>query len=90
MSEYCKHGVAMAQTCRKCGRVKTAQASDFAARKEGFLHSIDRLEETVRQMQVELARPPLPAAEKPEDPGKPESDPAEPPDPPQRFPWQRG
>lgn len=87
MPEHCKHGLEMTHTCRKCGRVKVAQASDFAAKKEGFLTSIDRLEETVRRMQAELAKGPS-RLEQPAETEQPEID-QPPPTPPQRYPWQR-
>ncbi|CAN5826607.1 hypothetical protein BH23ACT12_BH23ACT12_01020 [soil metagenome] len=95
MTEYCKHGVNMATTCRKCGRTMVVEVPDFAARKNGFTNSIDLLEETVRKMKVELAQaaaaPPPPSPE-PVDEASPKEDPEPnaPPVPPERFPWQRG
>ena len=103
MTEYCKHGVDMATTCRKCGRTKVVEVPNFKAKKDGFTNSIDRLEETIRRMQIELAQDPgvyrepqAAAAEPaPESPTAPAvaSAPVEgdtpPPTPPEKFPWQR-
>lgn len=100
MTDYCKHGVKMATTCRKCGRTMVVEVPDFAARKQRFTNSIDQLEETVRRMNAELAgqranpRIPSPPAESgPEsssqDPPAGDDGPAPPPAPPERFPWQR-
>jgi transcription elongation factor Elf1 len=58
MTEYCKHGMDMATTCRKCGRTKVVEVPNFKAKKDSFTNSIDRLEETIRKMQVELANDP--------------------------------
>lgn len=83
----------MAMTCRKCGRIKVVEAPDFAAKKMGFASSIDRLEETVRQMHAELARPlsTPPPARAPEPVPAEEGDDNPPPPPPvERYPWQRG
>lgn len=88
MPDYCKHGLEMTQTCRKCGRIKAGQASDFESRKNGFLSSIDALEEAVRRMQIELAKEPLNSTQ-PEEPVQEEAEQPQP-EPPQRFPWQRG
>jgi hypothetical protein len=97
MTEYCKHGLDMAMTCRKCGRIKKVEVPDFAAKKVGFTSSIGRLEETVRQMNAELAKPvysPPPARAQqaaPEPVPADEDDDTPPPPPPpiERFPWQR-
>lgn len=103
MTEYCKHGLDMATTCRKCGRTKVVEVPNFKAKKDGFTNSIDRLEETVRRMQIELAQnpggyrqPPVPAQEPPSDVPATAADAATPPEedtpppaPPQTFPWQR-
>lgn len=86
----------MSQTCRKCGRIKVASAPAFEAKKISFLNSISRLEESVRRMQVELAKPPPARAPAEDTPDRSEDDeqgrsaPSPPPEPPQRFPWQRG
>lgn len=88
MTEYCKHGLEMTQTCRRCGRIKVGSAPHFEALKNGFVSSIDRLEETVRLMQIELAKgPPPPLREEAE--AEPESEAPPPPKPVERFPWQR-
>jgi len=96
MTEYCKHGLDMATTCRKCGRIKVVEVPDFAAKKNGFTSSIGRLEETVRQMNAELSRPastppPVRAPQAaPEESVPPGDDDTPPPPPPiERFPWQR-
>lgn len=98
MTEYCKHGLDMAMTCRKCGRIKVVEVPNFAAKKNGFTNSIGKLEETVRKMKDELARPvsPPPPAQAPQS-GREAAAPAEqgddtppPPPPVERFPWQRG
>lgn len=103
MTEYCKHGLDMATTCRKCGRTKVVEVPNFKAKKDGFTNSINRLEETIRRMQVELAedpgayREPPAAASEPaqEAPAAPAAAPAPvedgnpPPAPPEKFPWQR-
>jgi hypothetical protein len=102
MTEYCKHGLDMATTCRKCGRTKVVEVPNFKAKKDGFLNSIDRLEATIRKMQQELARDPGDYREPPAAAGEPapavpaahsetpapdeEKPPAA---PPQLFPWQR-
>ncbi|HEX2148565.1 MAG TPA: hypothetical protein VHI31_00100 [Actinomycetota bacterium] len=93
MTEYCKHGLDMATTCRKCGRTKVVEVPNFLAKKNGFTNSIDALEETVRRMNRELAEErvaprPEPAAAEPAADKTTEA-PAPPPDPPERFPWQR-
>ena len=54
MTEYCKHGIDMAITCRKCGRTKVVEVPNFLAKKNGFTNSIDALEQTVRRMNREL------------------------------------
>lgn len=96
MTEYCKHGLDMTMTCRKCGRIKVVEVPDFAAKKNAFTSSIDRLEETVRQMNAELSRPaytppPVRAPEAaPEESVPPGDDDTPPPPPPiEKFPWQR-
>jgi hypothetical protein len=96
MTEYCKHGFDMARTCRKCGRIMKVEAPDFAAKKMGFTSSIGRLEETVRRMNAELAKPvssapPTRAAPARPEPAASEEDDENPPPPPpvERFPWQR-
>jgi hypothetical protein len=104
MTEYCKHGLDMATTCRKCGRTKVVEVPNFKAKKDGFTNSIERLEETIRRMQVELTQNPGAYRETPDAarepgpeevpapvsdaPAAPEEDTA-PPAPPQTFPWQR-
>ena len=93
MTEYCKHGIDMATTCRKCGRTKVVEVPNFLAKKNGFTNSIDALEETVRRMNRELAEgrvAPRPApAPAPPVAEKTTEAPPPPPDPPERFPWQR-
>lgn len=97
MTEYCKHGLDMAMTCRKCGRIKVVEVPDFAAKKHGFTSSIGRLEETVRNMNAELSKPvyappPPPRAPQARDePAAKDDDDETPPPPPpvERFPWQR-
>lgn len=104
MTEYCKHGVQMTTTCRKCGRTVVVEVPDFAARKNGFTDSIGLLEETVRKMNAELAgerSAPGIAAQAPADAADPvpqsvaqdapagDDGPDSPPAPPERFPWQR-
>jgi hypothetical protein len=97
MTDYCKHGVDLARTCRKCGRIMVVEAPEFAAKKLGFTSSIGRLEETVRQMNAELARPVSSAPPVWATPAKPEparsddddDDNPPPPPPVERFPWQR-
>lgn len=83
----------MAMTCRKCGRIMVVQAPDFAAKKLGFTSSIGRLEETVRQMNSELARPVSPPQRAPQTaepaPAGEDDDNPPPPPPVERFPWQR-
>ncbi|HEX2054547.1 MAG TPA: hypothetical protein VHJ78_12585 [Actinomycetota bacterium] len=85
----CAHGIDMNSTCSKCGRFKVGSAGNFEAKKNGFLRSIDRLEETVRRMQAELAKGPvnIPGPQDDEPDAEQESPP---PAPPQRYPWQRG
>lgn len=94
MTEYCKHGFDMAMTCRKCGRIMKVEAPDFAAKKMGFTSSIGRLEETVRQMNAELARPVSPPPRAPQtaeaEPSDEDDDNPPPPPPVERYPWQRG
>lgn len=95
MTDYCKHGVKMQTTCRKCGRLMVVEVPDFAARKDEFTNSIDLLEQTVRRMTDELAReravpPPPPLAAVPEENEPPSSEHPEPDPPaPERYPWQR-
>ncbi len=97
MTEYCKHGLKMDIPCRKCGRTSVAVVPNFEALKNGFTSSIDNLEETVRRMQAELARPvqrpeavePPAARAEPDAEAPYESPPPPPPSPPERFPWQR-
>jgi hypothetical protein len=98
MTDYCKHGVKMTTTCRKCGRTMVVEVPDFAARKHGFTNSISLLEETVAKMTAELAgeraAPRIPAAEEsPEPPSRDlaagDDEETPPPAPPERFPWQR-
>lgn len=101
MTEYCKHGLDMATTCRKCGRTKVVEVPNFKAKKDGFTNSINRLEETIRRMQVELAEdsgvyrePPAAAEPTPEVPAPaaapaPVEDDTPPPAAPEKFPWQR-
>lgn len=80
----------MNATCSPCGRFKVGSAGNFEAKKNSFLNSIARLEETVRRMQDELSRPAPPPSYSRE-PEEPETEsPEAPPPPPQRFPWQRG
>lgn len=62
MTEYCKHGINMNITCRKCGRIVKVEAPNFAAKRHAFTNSIDRLEKAVQRMQVDLAREPSPAS----------------------------
>lgn len=105
MSDYCKHGLAMDIPCRKCGRTRVVEVPNFEAKRNSFTDSIGKLEETVRQMQQELASPasdeqapartePEPVATAPLDaetaPDEDVSDPAAPTPAPQHFPWQRG
>lgn len=92
MPDYCKHGLEMSQTCRKCGRIKVVEVPNFEAMKNGFTSSIDRLEETVRKMRIELTSAPPPADNPPDEPAASnDSDVAEPPPPPKEiiFPWQK-
>jgi hypothetical protein len=98
MTEYCKHGIDMASTCRKCGRTKVVEVPNFKAKKDGFINSIDRLEETIRKMHRELAEDPVayrqPAAAReavpdPEIESGPVEENPTPSAPPDRFPWQR-
>lgn len=95
MTEYCKHGLNMAMTCRKCGRIKTVEVPDFAAKKNRFTSSIGRLEETVRNMNAELSRPvspppPVRAPQAAESAPAHDDDETPPPAPPvERYPWQR-
>lgn len=93
MTEYCKHGIDMAITCRKCGRTKVVEVPNFLAKKNGFTNSIDALEQTVRRMNRELAEERVaprqaPAATPPVADESTDA-PSRPPDPPERFPWQR-
>lgn len=62
MTEYCKHGINMNITCRKCGRIVKVEAPNFAAKRYAFTNSIDRLEKAVQRMQVDLAKEPSPAS----------------------------
>jgi hypothetical protein len=106
MSQYCKHGIDMRITCRKCGRIMQVEVPFFAAKRYAFTNSIQRLEETVRKMQLDLAtrRPEIPPRRPTSEP-EPEPQPGAaerpaasqappppppPPSPPQRYPWQRG
>lgn len=93
MAEYCKHGIEMLQTCRRCGRVKQMEVPNFKTLQEGFSSSIARLEETVRRMKAELENParyqpgPTPAPD-PDADADPDADPG--PEPPETiYPWQR-
>lgn len=102
MSQYCKHGIDMGITCRKCGRIMQVEVPFFAAKRYAFTNSIQRLEETVRKMQVDLASrraeippnrttpEPEPEPKPAEQPGASEAPPPAPAPPPQRYPWQRG
>ncbi|HEX2178535.1 MAG TPA: hypothetical protein VHL54_03305 [Actinomycetota bacterium] len=103
MSQYCKHGIDMRITCRKCGRIMQVDVPFFAAKRYAFTNSIQRLEETVRKMQVDLAsrRPEIPPhrttpdpepqpTQASEQPAASEAPPPPPAPPPQRYPWQRG
>ena len=89
MGDFCKHGIDMALSCTKCGRIKMGQVSNFEAKKNGFLRSLDRLEQTMRRLQTELANEPRSVAP-PERSDQDSADASPPAPPPQRYPWQRG
>lgn len=97
MTEYCKHGINMNITCRKCGRIVKVEAPNFAAKRHAFTNSIDRLEKAVQRMQVDLATDPSPASVAASQTHEPDAVATEttagaetpPPAPPTRgYPWQ--
>lgn len=86
MTEYCKHGIDMQQTCRRCGRVKRVEVPNFGQRQRAFSESINRLEDSVRRLQEEVARGTF-APREIDPPEEPSPEPPAP--PPERYPWQR-
>lgn len=97
MTEYCKHGINVNITCRKCGRIVKVEAPNFAAKRYAFTASIDRLEKAVQRMQVDLATERSPASVAASHKREPDAVTTEttagaeapPPEPPTRgYPWQ--